>query len=91
MARGKLIIETLFEYNPKTTINGRPVNGLEIEIIKNHLDKDVLGRKLIDHSIGEFFMLVRKDCELKTREQDVKTPYNKIIFVNLQLDPDMDN
>ena len=91
MARGKLIIETLFEYNPKTTINGTTANGFEIEIIKNHLDKDVLGRKLIDHSIEEFFMLVRKDCELKTREQDFETPYKIGIFVNLQLDPDMDN
>ena len=91
MALGKLIIETLFDYNPKVSVNGRAVDGLEIKIIKNHLDKDVLGRKLIDHSLEEFFMLVRKDCELKIAEKDIKKPSKGEVFINIQLDPDIDN
>lgn len=91
MARGKLIIETLFEYNPETIVNDTIAKGWEIGIIKNHLDKDVLGRKLIDHSLEEFFMLVRRDCKLKTTEQDVIKPSKGEVFINLQLDPDNDN
>jgi len=86
MAQAKLIIESTFDYNPNTG-----ASGLELDIIKNHLSSDELGRKLIYHALKEFFMLVQNDPKLEEFISDDKSPALREIFINLTIDPDIDN
>ena len=98
MARGKLIIETLFEFNPERKIKQMPPEDSELQFIYKCLDDNLVCRKGIEESIEQLFQVIRNDILNKDgqilseskKSGKVKeiTPVAEKPFFYMTIDPD---